>query len=168
MPFDPRTVGPRIRMLLPDLTPSEARITEILLRSDGEAALPLKEVAKEAEASEAMVVKTAKRLGFSGYKELRSALQAYKSQPHVDLHQEVKPDDTAETIVQKVFRTSIQALEETVAIMTWRRSVMRRSCCTARGSATFTAWADRRRSRATSPTSSCALAYARPPMKTRI
>jgi len=117
MPFDPRTVGPRIRMLLPELTVSEGRITEILLRSDGEAALPLKAVALQAETSEAMVVKTAKRLGFSGFKELRSALQAYKSQPHVDLHQEVRPDDTSETIVQKVFRTSIQALEETLAIL---------------------------------------------------
>jgi len=117
MSFDPRTVGPRIRMLLPELTTSEARITEILLRSDGAVELPLKTVAEEAETSEAMVVKTAKRLGFSGYKELRSALTAYKSQPYVDLHQEITPDDTAQTIVQKVFRTSIQALEETLAIL---------------------------------------------------
>jgi len=117
MSFDPRTVGPRIRMLLPELTASETRITEILLRSDATAELQLKAVAEEAETSEAMVVKTAKRLGFSGYKELRSALTAYKNQPHVDLHQEITPDDTARTIVQKVFRTSIQALEETLAIL---------------------------------------------------
>ena len=117
MPFDPRTVGPRIRMLLPELTASEARITEILLRGDANTKLPLKAVAEEAGASESLVVKTAKRLGFSGYKELRVALQAYKSQPYVDLHQEVKPDDTARTIAEKVFRTSIQALEETLAIL---------------------------------------------------
>jgi DNA-binding MurR/RpiR family transcriptional regulator len=104
-------------MLMPELTASEARIAEFLLRSHGDGALPLKEVAQEAETSEAMVVKTAKRLGFSGYKELRAALHAYKSQPRVDLHQEVKPDDTVETIVHKVFRTSIQALEETLAIL---------------------------------------------------
>jgi DNA-binding MurR/RpiR family transcriptional regulator len=104
-------------MLLPELTPSEARVTEILLRSDGDAELPLKAVAKEAETSEAMVVKTAKRLGFSGFKELRSALQAYKSQATVDLHREVTPGDATATIVQKVFRTSIQALEETLAIL---------------------------------------------------
>ena len=78
MPFDPRTVGPRIRMLMPESTASEARIAEFLLRSHGDGALPLKEVAQEAETSEAMVVKTAKRLGFSGYKELRAALHAYK------------------------------------------------------------------------------------------
>ena len=117
MPFDPRTVGPRIRMMLPELTASETRITEILLRKDCDAAAPLKTIAGEAETSEAMVVKTAKRLGFSGYRELRAALQAYKAQPYVDLHQELKPDDTAETIVQKVFRTSIQALEETLSIL---------------------------------------------------
>ena len=127
MSFDPRTVGPRIRMLLPELTTSEARITEILLRSDGAVELPLKTVAEEAETSEAMVVKTAKRLGFSGYKELRSALTAYKSQPYVDLHQEITPDDTAQTIVQKVFRTSIQALEETLAVSAERSHSARKA-----------------------------------------
>jgi DNA-binding MurR/RpiR family transcriptional regulator len=117
MPFSPRTVGPRIRMMLPELTASETRITEILLRGDGAAAAPLNAIAEEAETSEAMVVKTAKRPGFSGYKELQAALQAYKTRPYVDLHQEPKPDDTAEMIVRKVFRTSIQALEETLSIL---------------------------------------------------
>ena len=117
MNFDPRTVGPRIRMMLPEMSPAEIRITEILLRSATDDPMPLKRLADEAETSEAMVVKTAKRLGFAGYRELRAALLAYKRQPNVDLHQEVKPEDTAETIVQKVFRTSIQALEETLAIL---------------------------------------------------
>ena len=115
--FDPRTVGPRIRMMLREMTPSETRITEILLRSAAEDSMPMKRLADEADVSEAMVVKTAKRLGFAGYRELRTALLEYKRQPNVDLHQEVTPDDTAETIVQKVFRTSIQALEETLAIL---------------------------------------------------
>jgi RpiR family transcriptional regulator, repressor of rpiB and als operon len=115
--FDPRTVGPRIRMMLREMTPSEARITEILLRSAADDSMPMKRLADEAGVSEAMVVKTAKRLGFAGYRELRAALLEYKRQPNVDLHQEVTPDDTAETIVQKVFRTSIQALEETQAIL---------------------------------------------------
>jgi len=104
-------------MMLPDMTPAEVRITEILLRSAADDSIPLKRLAKEADTSEAMVVKTAKRLGFVGYRELRAALLAYKAQPNVDLHQEVTPDDTVENIVQKVFRTSIQALEETLAIL---------------------------------------------------
>ncbi len=115
--LDIRTVGPRIRMLMPKLTPSESRVTEILLRGAADDALQLKRVAADASISEAMVVKTAKRLGFSGFRELRSALNAYKRLPNVDLHEDLGPDDSAEVIVQKVFRTAIQALEETLAIL---------------------------------------------------
>jgi RpiR family transcriptional regulator, repressor of rpiB and als operon len=104
-------------MLLPELTPSEMRVTEVMLRSAADDPLPLKRVAADAELSEAMVVKTAKRLGFTGFRELRAALSAYKQQPHVDLHEDLQPDDPAEVIVNKVFRTAIQALEETLAIL---------------------------------------------------
>jgi RpiR family transcriptional regulator, repressor of rpiB and als operon len=115
--LDVRTVGPRIRMLMPDLTPSEMRVTEIMLRSAADDGLQLKQVAADASISEAMVVKTAKRLGFTGFRELRSALNAYKQLPNVDLHEDLGPDDSAEVIVQKVFRTAIHALEETLAIL---------------------------------------------------
>jgi RpiR family transcriptional regulator, repressor of rpiB and als operon len=117
MNFDPRKVGPRIRMMLPDMSPSEARITEVLLEEAVTEDIPIKKVAKMAEVSEAAVVKTAKRLGFAGFRELRAALHAYGKQPHADLHRDIGPDDKAETIVEKVFRTSIQALEETLAII---------------------------------------------------
>lgn len=116
-PMDPRAVGPRIRMMLPDMSPFEGRITEFLMRTDFDDSVPLKEVADAAGVSEAMVVKTAKKLGFDGFRELRAALAEYKRLPAVDLHHEVTPEDTAEMILKKVFRTSIQALEETLAIL---------------------------------------------------
>ena len=115
--MDPRAVGPRIRMMLPELSQLESRITDLLLKPDFDGTVQLKDVADGAGVSEAMVVKTAKKLGFEGYRELRSALVEYKRQPRVDLHRELAPEDTAETILQKVFRTSIQALEETLAIL---------------------------------------------------
>ncbi len=117
MRFDPRTVGPRIRMLLPELTPSEARVAELMLRSSADDALPLKQVAADADISEAMVVKAAKRLGFAGFRELRAAVNSYKQLPNVDLHEDLGEHDSAEVIVQKVFRTAIHALEETLAIL---------------------------------------------------
>jgi len=116
-PMDPRAVGPRIRMMLPEMSTLEGRIIEFLMRTDFDDTLPLKQVADALGLSEAMVVKTAKKLGFDGFRELRAALVEYKRQPSVDLHQEVTPEDTAEMIVQKVFRTSIQAIEETLAIL---------------------------------------------------
>jgi DNA-binding MurR/RpiR family transcriptional regulator len=114
---DPRTVGPRIRMLLPELTPSEARVAEIMLRSASTNQIQLKHVADEAGVSEAMVVKASKRLGYAGFRELRAALTAYKQLPNVDLHEDLGQHDSAEVIVQKVFRTAIQALEETLTIL---------------------------------------------------
>ena len=64
---DPKAVGPRIRMMMPQLTPLEARVVETVfgLRnfSDDTA---LKDLAAEAGVSEAMVVKITKKLGFSG------------------------------------------------------------------------------------------------------
>jgi len=112
-----RAIGPRIRMMVPDLGATEARIVEIVLRSSVGDDFTIKRVAREAGVSEAMVVKTAKKLGYEGFRELRAALVEYKSQATVDMHEEVKPEDSAETILRKVFRTSIQALEETLAIL---------------------------------------------------
>lgn len=115
---DPRTVGPRIRMMIPHLTPMEARVVETMLgKRDLHEDTPLKEVAAGAAVSDAMVVKIAKKLGFSGFKEFRAGLVEYRSLPTANLHQEVSPDDSSAEIVQKVFRTSIKALEETLSIL---------------------------------------------------
>lgn len=115
---DPRTVGPRIRMMIPHLTPMEARVVETMLRRrDFSETTPLKEVAGGAAVSEAMVVKIAKKLGFSGYRDFRAGLVEYLSLPTADLHQEVSPQDSSAEIVQKVFRTAIHALEETLSIL---------------------------------------------------
>lgn len=115
---DLKAVGPRIRMMMPKLTPLEARVVETVfaMRSfDDETSL--KEISGEAGVSEAMVVKIAKKLGFAGYREFRNAVTQYNRLPTAEMHQELSPEDTSREIVQKVFRTSIQALEETLAIM---------------------------------------------------
>ena len=63
MVFDPRKVGPRIRMMLPEMSPAEVRITEALLEQAAIEDVSIKQVAQMADVSEAAVVKTAKRLG---------------------------------------------------------------------------------------------------------
>ena len=115
---DPRTVGPRIRMMMPQLTPLEGRVVDAILgRRDFDESTPLKLVAEDAGVSEAMVVKIAKKLGFSGYKDFRSGIADYNRLPTADLHQELSPDDGDAEIAQKVFHTSIHAIEETLTIL---------------------------------------------------
>ena len=114
---DPRTVGPRIRMMMPHLTPLEARVVDMILgRRDFDAATPLRSIADDAGVSEAMVIKIVKKLGFTGFRDFRSALDDYNRLPTAELHQELSPEDTGLEIAQKVFRTSIHALEETLSI----------------------------------------------------
>ncbi len=104
-------------MMMPHLTPLEGRVVDTILgRRDFDEATPLKSVAEDAGVSEAMIVKIAKKLGFSGFKDFRSGLVEYRNLPTAELHQELSPDDTGAEIAQKVFRASIHAIEETLSI----------------------------------------------------
>ncbi len=115
---DARAVGAQIRMRLPSLTPLEGKVAaDILARKDIDDATPLRTVAEGSGVSEAMVVKVAKKLGFAGFREFRQGLVDYYSSDTAALHSEIGAHDTAGQIVQKVFRTAMQALEETFAIL---------------------------------------------------
>jgi RpiR family transcriptional regulator, repressor of rpiB and als operon len=115
---DARAVGAQIRMRLPSLTPLEGKVaTDILARKDIDEATPLRSVAEGSGVSEAMVVKVAKKLGFAGFRDFRQGLVDYYNSDTAALHSEIGPGDTAGQIVQKVFRTAMQALEETFAIL---------------------------------------------------
>ena len=63
------------------------------------------------------MVKIAKKLGFAGYRDFRTGVAEYNRLPTAEMHQELSVDDTAPRSSQKVFRTSIHALEETLAIL---------------------------------------------------
>ena len=105
-------------MMMPHLTPMEARVVDSMLgKRDFSESTSLKEIAASAAVSDALVVKIAKKLGFIGYKDFRAGLVEYRNLPIADLHQEVLPEDSGAEIAQKVFRTSIQALEETLSIL---------------------------------------------------
>lgn len=116
--LNPNAVGPRIRMMMPLLTAREAHVVEtVLAMREFDASTPLRTIADAADVSEAMVVKITKKLGFDGYRGFRAALAEYNRLPAAGMHQDLSPDDTSREIVQKVFRTSIHALEETLAIL---------------------------------------------------
>lgn len=118
MNFDPRAIGAQIRMQMPFLTPLEARVVDTITGRAGlSEATALRQVAQDAGVSDAMVVKIAKKLGFNGFRDFRAALVAYNGSEVASLHSEISPDDSSADIIQKVFRTAVQALEETMTIL---------------------------------------------------
>ncbi len=116
--LDPKTVGPRIRMMMPQLTPLEGRVVEtIRSRRDFDETTSLRSVADDAGVSEAMVVKVAKKLGFAGFRELRAGLVTYNRLPASGQKGELSDDDTDADIAAKVFRTTMRAIDETLSIL---------------------------------------------------
>lgn len=114
---DVRTVGPRIRAMLPELSPLEVRVADWLLgATELDETTPLKAVARATAVSEPLIVKTAKKLGFDGFRELRKALADYRRLPGAGAA-ELSPDDTPAETCAKVFRASMRAIEETLAIL---------------------------------------------------
>src|SRR4051812_18023409 len=93
--MDPRTVGPRIRMMMPHLTPLEARVVETIFeRRNFDETTSLKTIADDAGVSEALVVKITKKLGFEGFRDFRTNVVGYNNLPTAELHQELSLDDT--------------------------------------------------------------------------
>lgn len=118
MKQDPRAIGAQIRMRLPQLTPLEQRVVDsITSKTNLTEQTSLKEIAQENNVSEAMIVKIAKKLNFSGFRNFRSNLIYYNASEVASLHAEIEPDDSSEELLAKVFRTSIQAIEETMSIL---------------------------------------------------
>ena len=115
---DPRTIAAQVRMRLPDLTPLERKVAHHVVAQKGtDAAISLRDVANAVGVSDAMVVKVAKKLGFSGFRDFRQGLVDYNNTETAGLYSEISSTDTSAQIIQKVFRTSMQALEETFAIL---------------------------------------------------
>ncbi|TCL03225.1 MULTISPECIES: MurR/RpiR family transcriptional regulator [Sodalis] len=118
MKYDPRAIGAQIRMRLPQLTPLEIKVVESITSKENlSESTPLKDIATENNVSEAMIVKLAKKLNFTGFRDFRTSLVHYNHSEVANLHKEISPDDSSEELLGKVFKTSIQAIEETKAII---------------------------------------------------
>jgi len=104
-------------MLQPTLTASEARVVDVLTGPGFTTETRLKDIADATGVSEPLIVKTTKKLGFSGFRECRTFLGEYNALPSTSLHQEILPSDSASEILSKVFNTAVQALQETLAII---------------------------------------------------
>lgn len=75
--------------------------------------LSITELAREAEVSDATVVKFCKRLGYKGFQEFKILLAQDVVEKHSLVGGEIKPDDDIRTIKEKVFDASIRALQDT-------------------------------------------------------
>ncbi|MFD3249483.1 MurR/RpiR family transcriptional regulator [Rahnella aquatilis] len=111
----------RLNALQGSFSPAEKRIiTLIRLDPPGVANMGVTELAKYAETSTATVVRTSKRLGFSGYPALRLALAAESSRPmpaDMPLAADIGDHDSPKQILQKLLEFEVKGATETTQLL---------------------------------------------------
>lgn len=114
----PRGVLVRARTLRHSLSEAEQRVVDALQREAAELVqLPVKVLARRIGVSEATVIRCCQSLGYRGLRDLKLALAAETLTPHKVIHQAVGPGDDVRAIAEKVLRSDMQALSDTIDVL---------------------------------------------------
>lgn len=116
--YNALAIGARIRISLSSLSNTEQRIIEwMMTKGNIGHQTSIKEVATKLDVSEPLLVKVAKKVGYTGFRELRKALLSYFDVLPFEKENEISEKDGINDIVNKVFSNSIQALKEAQSIV---------------------------------------------------
>ncbi|MCA1031278.1 MurR/RpiR family transcriptional regulator [Bacillus timonensis] len=77
----------------------------------------ISQVAEDLNVADATVFRFCKRIGFKGYQAMKISLAAELVTPMKDIHETIQEDDSEKEIAQKVFRSNIRTLEESMNML---------------------------------------------------
>jgi RpiR family transcriptional regulator, carbohydrate utilization regulator len=108
----------KARAIHPTLKSAERRGLEyILLHPQDVPGVSIVAVAKASGASEATLVRLARRLGYAGYPGLKSDLRGHQAQGAAVVYKGISASDNAFSVVEKVFAASAQSLRDTLKVL---------------------------------------------------
>ena len=94
----------KMRALEDSLSPTERRVVEYIMQNPQQVIyLSVADLAEQSRVSDAAVIRTCRKLGVSGYQELKVTLAQDLVAPLQRIHQEVQAGDTAAAVLDKVF-----------------------------------------------------------------
>lgn len=77
----------------------------------------INEVSEDLNVADATVFRFCKRIGFKGYQAMKIALASEIIEPIQQIHEEISDQDSEKIITEKVFRSNIRTLENTLQIL---------------------------------------------------
>lgn len=108
----------RLQGILPQLKAAERRVADVLLaQPDDVVRISITELAERSQVSEATVVRLSRKLGFSGFQELKIRIAQDLVTPVQQIHEDVLPTDDAATVRSKVFGATAAALASTEKVV---------------------------------------------------
>lgn len=103
---------------LPNLKGTTQKVAEFILNSPQETInLTITELAARVGVSEASIVRFAQSLGYTGFHALKIRLAEDIVPPRLIVHEDLMPDDTPATAVQKAMNVGLRSLEDTIQIL---------------------------------------------------
>ncbi|MCJ7739559.1 MAG: MurR/RpiR family transcriptional regulator [Anaerolineae bacterium] len=108
----------RLRGVYPNQSRSGQKVSDYILSHPQDIIhASVSEVASGAGVSDATVVRLCQRTGYTGFQDLKVSLARDLIEPIKLIHEDVDPDDDVATIADKVFRSDIHALRETLKVL---------------------------------------------------
>lgn len=104
----------RIAALRPNLPPTAGRIADFITANASDVVhMSVTEVAERAGSSEGSVIGLCQQLGARGFQQVKIAIARDLVQPVQFIHEDLEPNDDLGTVVDKIFRSDLQALHDT-------------------------------------------------------
>ncbi|NLZ52707.1 MAG: MurR/RpiR family transcriptional regulator [Thermoanaerobacteraceae bacterium] len=111
----------KIHAVINNLKPSEKKIADFILKNPQEISeLSISELAQKCRTSEASVVRFCRTLGYKGYQDLKIKISSDVVFKTRKIQGVVNIDDDAKTIIAKISKNNMQAIESTMDIINLR------------------------------------------------
>jgi DNA-binding MurR/RpiR family transcriptional regulator len=108
----------KIQAIINNLKPSEKKIADYILQSPQDLCdIPISELAKRCKTSEASVVRFCRTLGYKGYQDLKIKISSDIAFKMRKIQGVVSADDDIETIIAKISKNNMQAIESTMDVI---------------------------------------------------
>lgn len=108
----------RIQRESSSMNEKERRICDYIKRYSKEIIhMTITELAEKCNTSEASIVRFSKKLGYKGFQAMKISIAQDVIEPPRQIHEALCKDDTVSTITAKVFRSSVQALDDTLKVL---------------------------------------------------
>lgn len=114
----PHSIVLKLQAVYDSLKTAEKKAADLLLEDPeffSEATII--EAAEEAGCSEATLVRLSRKLGYSGYPELKTHLMMGQEEVPAQLYDGINEDDDYDSVISKVFKSCIQALSDTQKVL---------------------------------------------------